>query len=80
MSEMAMDRIGAMHLLSSGLALFHQAGNDALDAAQKLSAGAPDSMLDEILQLQMARREVKIGAAIIRTQQELDDAILDMIV
>jgi hypothetical protein len=73
-------RVPSFSLLQSGLSLFHTAGNRALSAAAALSSGSPDVLLEGVLALQTARNEAGIAAAVVQTAQELDEALLDILV
>ena len=72
--------IGPSSLLQSGLSLFHRAGAQSLSAAGSLSSGSPDEMVDGMVGLQMAETQAKLGNVMIRVSQEMDDALLDILV
>ncbi len=62
----------------SALSLIQLGNSRLLDATQYLGSGNPDQMLDGFVALQQAKNSVRMATALIQSQQEMDDAILDI--
>lgn len=71
--------IGSSALLSSGLALFASAGGRMSAAAESLSGGSLERLAEAALALRMARQEAKLGAVVMKTAMEMDEARLDIL-
>lgn len=72
--------IGSGSLAFSGVALFQSAGVRAVDAAHLLAGGSLDQLMSAAAALQLAGVEAQLGAVVIEATQEMDAALLDILV
>ena len=56
------------------------AGMRAGEASAMLNAGAAQQLMEAALALQAAEHEARLGAVVIQTAQEMDQALLDILV
>lgn len=56
------------------------AGMRALEASALLNEGAVQQLMEAALALQAAEHEASLGAVVIQTAQEMDQALLDILV
>lgn len=80
MFSLVVQSIGSGSLAYSGVALFQSAGAHALSAAQAVASGSMDQLMQAAVALQMAGHEATLGAVVIQATQEMDAALLDILV
>jgi len=67
-------------LAYSGAALFQTAGSRAVDAALMMAGGSLDQLMSAAVALQLAGVEAQLGAVVLEATQEMDEALLDILV
>jgi hypothetical protein len=70
-----MNSVSAMH---SALSLVQVGNSKLLEATQFLGSGNPGQMIDGFVTLWQAKNSIKAASVLMQTQQQTDDAILDI--
>ncbi len=71
--------VNSVSAAQSALSLIQLGNSKLLDATQFLGSGNPDQVLDGFVALQQAKNSMRMASVLILSQQEVDDAILDIL-
>jgi hypothetical protein len=72
-------RVGSASMSQSALQLMQEAFARSAEAAQTLASGSLDAHVDGAMALRAAAQSAEIAAALSRTSQALDEALLDIL-